>query len=215
MSQGEKYDGLIGFVLELMVTLGEVGVGLAVFIETFVPPVPSEVLLPGAGFLAYEGELNPWFAWSMATLGALLGAWVWYFIGMAFGRDRTRRLVARIPLMEEADFERAEAFFVRWGAAAVLFGRCLPLVRSFVSIPAGIEHMGLAKFTLYTAVGSGVWNGVWIGLGYAFGPAISPLLARWSGALSWLVVGVLCVLIAWFVVKRLASRRKNDSGSHS
>ena len=199
----EEYDGLIGFVLELMVILGEVGVGLAVFTETFLPPVPSEVLLPGAGFLAYEGRLNFWFAWVMATIGALVGAWIWYGIGMAFGRDRTRRLVGRLPLMDEADFSRAEAFFLRWGAVAVLVGRCVPLVRSFISIPAGIEHMGLLKFTLYTGIGSGVWNGIWIGLGYAFGPAIQPILERWSGLLSWSVVAVFAGLIVAFIVVRL------------
>lgn len=203
-----EYRGFIGWVLDLMETLGELGVGLAVLIETFVPPIPSEAVLPGAGFLAYEGRMNFWLAWAMATLGALIGAWIWYWIGAAFGRNRTRWVVGRIPLMDHDDFDKAEAFFARWGGAAVLFGRCVPLVRSFISIPAGIEKMRFWRFTLYTVVGSGVWNGLWVGLGFAFGPAIKPVLERWSGVLSDLVLIVIGVLIVWFVVARVVRNRR-------
>nr|WP_243752127.1 DedA family protein [Leucobacter weissii] len=211
-----EYEGFIGWVLSLMETLGEVGVGLAVLIETFVPPIPSEAVLPGAGFLAYEGRMSFWLAWALATLGALVGALAWYFIGAAFGRDRTRRVVGRIPLMEYDDFDRAEAFFLRWGALAVLLGRCVPLVRSFISIPAGIERMPLVKFVFYTAVGSGVWNGIWIGLGYAFGPAIKPVLEQWSGLISDAVVVVILLLLLWFViarVRRILRRRRAAEGA--
>lgn len=198
-----QYDGLIGWVLSLMDSLGEIGVGIAVLLEVFVPPIPSEAVLPGAGFLAYEGRMNAWFAWAMATAGALVGSLIWYFIGAAFGRDRTRRIVGKVPLMEHADFDRAEAFFVRWGGVAVLVGRCVPLVRSFISIPAGIERMPLVKFIAYTTLGSGVWNAIWIGLGYAFGPAIRPVLEQWSGTLSDIVVVIILALLMWFVVARL------------
>ena len=209
-----EYDGFIGWVLSLMETLGELGVGLAVLLETFIPPIPSEAILPGAGFLAYDGRMSFWFAWIAATLGALVGAWIWYFIGAAFGRDRTRRVVGAIPLMEVEDFDRAEAFFQRWGGAAVLFGRCVPLVRSFISIPAGIERMSLLKFTGYTALGSGVWNGIWIGLGFAFGPAIKPVLEQWSGVISDIVLVVIALLIVWFIVSRLVrnARRRRTAG---
>ncbi len=189
-----EYQGFIGWVLDLMEKLGEIGVGLAVLIETFVPPIPSEAVLPGAGFLAYEGRMSFWLAWAMATLGALLGAWIWYWLGAAFGRERTRWVVGKVPLMDHEDFDKAEAFFAKWGGVAVLFGRCVPLVRSFISIPAGIEKMSFWKFTLYTVVGSGVWNGLWIGLGFAFGPAIKPILEQWSGVISDIVLIVSGVL---------------------
>nr|WP_040505078.1 DedA family protein [Leucobacter chromiiresistens] len=210
---GGEYEGLVGWILTLMERIGELGVGLAVFLETFIPPIPSEALLPGAGFLAYEGRLNFWLAWLMATLGALVGAWVWYAIGAAFGRDRTRRVVGRIPLMDHDDFDRAEAFFARWGGTAVLVGRCVPLVRSFISIPAGIERMSIVKFSLYTLLGSGVWNALWIGLGYAFGPAIKPILEQWSGVLSDAVIVIVVALLLWFVIARLvrnARRRRAE-----
>ncbi|RGE19860.1 DedA family protein [Leucobacter sp. wl10] len=186
-----------------MQSIGEIGVGIAVFLETFIPPIPSEALLPGAGFLAYDGRLNFWLAWLMATLGALVGAWMWYGIGAAFGRERTRWVVGKIPLMDHDDFDRAEAFFARWGGTAVLVGRCVPLVRSFISIPAGVERMSLVKFSLYTGLGSGAWNAIWIGLGFAFGPAIKPVLGQWSGLISDFVVIVILALLLWFVVARL------------
>lgn len=202
----EGYSGFIGWVLSLMESIGEFGVGAAVFIETFVPPIPSEAVLPVAGYLAYEGRMSFWFAWLAATLGSLAGALVWYAIGAALGRNRTRALVGRIPLMEHDDFDKAEAFFLKWGKAAVLFGRCVPLVRSFISIPAGIARMHLLSFTVYTAIGSAVWNGVWIGLGFAFGPALQPVLSEWSGVLSDIAVIVIAGLCLWFVAARLLRR---------
>ena len=197
------YDGFIGWVLTLMETLGELGVGIAILLETFLPPIPSEAVLPGAGFLAYDGRMSFWLAWAAATAGALLGAWIWYVVGAALGRDRTRRLVGRIPLLDHDDFDKSEAFFRKWGGVAVLVGRCVPLVRSFISIPAGIERMPFAHFSAYTLLGSGVWNAIWIGAGYLFGPAIKPALEQWSGMLSNAVLAVIAIAFVWFVVKRV------------
>ena len=208
-----EYEGFIGWVLSLMQTLGEIGVGVAVLLETFIPPIPSEAVLPGAGFLAYAGRMSFWWAWVAATAGALIGAWIWYALGAALGRARTRRVVGAIPLMETEDFDKAEAFFDRWGGVAVLVGRCVPLVRSFISIPAGIERMPLWKFTGYTVLGSGIWNGIWIGLGFAFGPAIAPVLEQWSGVLSKAVLAVIALLVLWFIVARLLRLRRQRRGA--
>ncbi|GAB3211793.1 DedA family protein [Marinactinospora endophytica] len=207
----EGYEGFIGWVLGLMTDLGELGVGLALLIETFFPPMPSEAVLPGAGFLAYDGKMNLWLAILAATLGALVGAWGFYALGALLGRERTKWLVEKTPLLEVEDFYKAEAFFSRWGGIAVLIGRCVPLVRSFISIPAGIERMPFWRFSLYTFVGSAVWNGLWIGLGYAFGPAIKPVLEEWSGVISNAVLVVIAVLFVWFIVVRVRKimRRRN------
>lgn len=207
------YEGFIGWVLSLIDTMGEIGVGLAVLIENFFPPIPSEAILPGAGFLAYDGRMSFWWALVAATLGSVVGAWVWYGLGAALGRRRTRRIFERMPLVDAEDFDKAEAFFDRWGGLAVLLGRCVPIVRSFISVPAGIERMSLVVFTAYTTLGSLVWNGIWIGLGFGFGPAIEPVLEQWSGVLSKIVVGVILALLAWFVVARLRrnARRRREA----
>ncbi|WP_232679294.1 DedA family protein [Nocardioides sp. R-C-SC26] len=207
-------EGVVGWVLDLMERLGEVGVGVAVFAETFLPPIPSEAVLPVAGFLAYEGRMNPWWAIAAATTGAVVGAWLWWLLGAMLGRERTRALVARVPLLGGEDFDKADAFFARWGAAAVLFGRCVPLVRSFISIPAGIQRMPFWRFTLYTTLGSGVWNALWIGLGYALGPAMEPVLTRWSGVLSDVVVigvGLVLVLFVAARLRGLSRRAKSEA----
>ncbi|NKY99814.1 DedA family protein [Nocardiopsis alborubida] len=203
-----EYEGFIGWVLSLMTTLGEPGVGVALFIETFFPPMPSEAVLPGAGFLAYAGHMNVWLAILWATIGCLVGAWGFYAIGALLGRDRTAWLVEKTPLLEIEDFYKAERFFTRFGGLAVLLGRCVPLVRSFISVPAGIERMPLFKFSLYTVIGSAVWNTIWIGLGYVFGPAIEPVLARWSGVISNVVVVIIGLLVLWFILARVYKRTK-------
>lgn len=208
-----NYEGFIGWVLSLIDTMGEIGVGLAVLIENFFPPIPSEAILPGAGFLAYDGRMSFWWALVAATLGSVVGAWVWYGLGAALGRRRTRRIFEKMPLVDAEDFDKAESFFDRWGGLAVLLGRCVPIVRSFISVPAGIERMSLVVFTAYTTLGSLVWNGIWIGLGFGFGPAIEPVLEQWSGVLSKIVVGVILALLAWFVVARLRrnARRRREA----
>ncbi|QBI52452.1 DedA family protein [Streptomonospora litoralis] len=200
---GAEYEGFIGWVLSLMTDIGEVGVGLALLIETVFPPVPSEAVLPGAGFLAYDQKMNLWLAILSATLGAVVGAWLLYGVGALLGRRRTRWIVDKLPLFDLEDFDKAERFFARWGGPAVLIGRCVPLVRSLVSIPAGIERMGIWRFTAYTFTGSAVWNSIWIGLGFAFGPAIAPVLERWSGLLSNAVLVAIGLMCVWFVVSRV------------
>lgn len=208
-----EYEGFIGWVLSLIDSMGEVGVGLAVLIENFFPPIPSEAILPGAGFLAYDGRMSFWWALVAATLGSLIGAWVWYGLGAALGRVRTRWIFEKMPLVDAEDFDKAEVFFARWGGVAVLMGRCVPIVRSFISVPAGIERMSLLIFSAYTLIGSLVWNAIWIGLGYAFGPAIEPALEQWSGVLSNLVLAVIAALLLWFVVARLRrnARRRREA----
>src|SRR5690606_15796632 len=129
-------------------------------------------------------------------------------VGAAIGRDRTRAESGAIPLMNHADFDKSEEFFQRYGVMAVLLGRCVPLARSSVSLPAGGERMPLGIFTLYPTTGTAVWTGVWIGLGFGFGPAIKPVLERWSGVLSYLVVAVIAALVIWFVLVRLRERAR-------
>ncbi|HEX2145004.1 MAG TPA: DedA family protein [Glycomyces sp.] len=211
---GEGQGDLIQWVLSLIDNLGEVGVGLALAIESVFPPIPSELILPVAGYLAWDNKMNFWLVMFFAALGSMAGAYILYYVGYAFGRERTRWLFEKVPLLELKDFERSEKVFARWGGVAVLAGRCLPLVRSAISVPAGIEKMPFWKFTGYTLVGSVIWNAIWIGLGFAFGPTIQPVIEEYSGLLSKLVVAVIGLLFAWFVIARIIKivRRKRGGG---
>lgn len=212
--EAEGQGDLIQWVLGLIETLGEVGVGIALVIESVFPPIPSELILPVAGYLAYDNKMNFWLAMFFAALGSMAGAYILYYVGYAFGRERTRWIFEKFPLLELKDFERSEKVFARWGGIAVMAGRCLPLVRSAISVPAGIEKMPFWKFTGYTLVGSVIWNAIWVGLGFAFGPTIQPVIDEYSGLLSKLVLVIIGLLFLWFVVARTIKiiRKKRGGG---
>lgn len=213
----EGQGDFIQWVLGLMENLGEVGVGLALAIESVFPPIPSELILPVAGYLAYGGKMNFWLVMLFAAMGSMAGAYILYYVGYAFGRERTRWIFEKFPLLELKDFERSEKVFARWGGIAVLAGRCLPLVRSAISVPAGIEKMPFWKFTGYTLVGSVIWNAIWVGLGFAFGPTIQPVIDEYSGLLSKFVLGVIGALFVWFVVARtikIIRRKRGGDGEN-
>jgi membrane protein DedA with SNARE-associated domain len=182
--------GLTGTVLDAMDALGAVGVGLAILAETVVPPIPSEVVLPLSGYLAQTGRMSLVAAFLAATAGSLLGAALLYQLGAWLGPDRSRRLLARLPLVDAVDVERTFAWFERHGRAAVLLGRLVPVVRSFVSVPAGVVRMPWPRFLAYTLVGSAVRNGALLGSGAALGTQ-HQLVERWVGVLDvGLVLGV-------------------------
>jgi membrane protein DedA with SNARE-associated domain len=201
-----ELTGLAGWVVDVVDALGPVGVGLLVALENLFPPIPSEVVLPVAGFVASQGRMSLLGAIVGATLGAVVGAWLLYLIGAAFGRERIRRWLAKVPLMEVEDLDRAEAWFVRHGGAAVLIGRCVPVVRSLISIPAGLERMPVGRFLAYTALGSAVWNSALIGAGYLLGAQWEDV-GHYADYLNYVVYAVIAVIVVKFVWTGLRRRR--------
>jgi membrane protein DedA with SNARE-associated domain len=187
--------------------LGEVGVGLLIFLENIVPPVPSEVILPLAGFRARTGALNVWLVWPAATAGSVLGALVLYGVGAWLGYDRLHALAGKrwFILTSQSDLDRGDRIFERHGGKMVLLGRCVPLIRSVVSIPAGIAKMPLPRFLTLTAAGSGVWNALFIGLGWILGDQWGRVQG-WLGPVSYVVIGLVVVGLAWLAVRKLRSR---------
>jgi len=189
-----------------MEALGSPGAGLAVALENVFPPVPSEVILPLAGFTAGQGKISLVAAIVWTTLGSVAGALVLYFLGSWLGLDRTRRLLGKLPFVSESDVDKADSWFDEHGNAAVFAGRMVPVVRSLISIPAGVSGMPIARFTLYTAAGSLVWNSALILAGYALGENYS-VIDRYLGWVSTAVLAALAIAIVWFVVSRLKARR--------
>jgi membrane protein DedA with SNARE-associated domain len=192
-------------VLDLMEALGALGVGLAILLETVVPPIPSEVVLPLAGYLAQTGRMGLLAALLAATAGSLLGASFLYQLGLWLGPERSRRWLDRLPLVDTADVDRAFGAFERRGRAAVLLGRLVPVVRSFISVPAGVVRMPWPQFLLYTALGSAVWNGALIGAGVALGTQYE-LVERYVGLLDRALIAALVGFGAWVVVRHLRRR---------
>lgn len=204
----EDLGGLAGWVVDVIERIGAPGVGALVALETAFPPIPSEVILPFAGFSAAQGEVNVVAAWVAATIGALVGAWVLYGIGMAVGYDRLRMLADKrwFPLFSRADLDRGDRFFDRYGNQIVLFGRCIPLVRSIVSVPAGVERMPLLRFTALTALGSGVWNAIFITAGYQLGNRWERV-EGWIQPLSYGTVALIGLAALWLVYRKLQAVR--------
>ncbi|WNO74770.1 MULTISPECIES: DedA family protein [unclassified Streptomyces] len=158
-----------GWVNGLMDTLGAPGAGIAIALENLFPPLPSEVILPLAGFSASTGQMNLIAALVWTTAGSVIGALALYGVGALLGRDRTVAIAAKLPLLKVADIERTEAWFARHGAKAVFFGRMIPIFRSLISVPAGVERMSLPLFLGLTTLGSAIWNTVFILAGYLLG----------------------------------------------
>ncbi|HEU5084195.1 MAG TPA: DedA family protein [Acidimicrobiales bacterium] len=154
-------DDITNWVTDVVETLGYVGVAFLVALENVFPPIPSEAVLPLAGFVAGRGDANLVGMILASTLGSLVGAWVLYGVAAGIGPIRLRRFIVRFGRwfgVREHHLDRAEAWFDRRSDAAVLIGRCVPLIRSVVSIPAGFRRMELVRFSLLTAIGSAMWN---------------------------------------------------------
>lgn len=202
--------GIVGLVLDVIDTLGEIGVGALVLLESVIPPIPSEVVLPAAGALVSLGRLSGPLTLLCATLGSVLGALILYGAGRAFGEERTRRVLLAVPLVEEDDVDRADAWFARRGEAAVLVGRLIPGVRSLVSLPAGASGMPLGRFVLLTTIGSSIWNILLIGSGMALG-AQWQVVEEHIDLVNTLVYVTIGIAIGVFVTRRWAHRRRGSA----
>jgi membrane protein DedA with SNARE-associated domain len=189
-------------VFDLIDALGAVGVGLAVLLETVVPPIPSEVLLPLAGYLVQTGRESLLPVFLLATAGSVLGAALLYQLGRWLGPERSRRALGRLPLVDAGDVERAFDWFARHGRSAVLVGRLVPVVRSFVSVPAGVVRMPWPRFLLYTTLGSALWNALLIGGGMLLGTQYE-LVERYTGVLDRLLVPAVVLAVGALVVRRV------------
>ena len=198
------------WVVDVIERLGAVGVGLLIFLENVLPPIPSEVILPFAGFTSRRGDLNAVAAWMAASVGSLAGALVLYGIGAVVGEERLRELSRKrwFVFFGEKDFDRGDRFFEKYGAQVVFFGRFIPLVRSVVSVPAGLERMPLGRFALLTLAGSAIWNAVFIGAGWVLGDNWERV-EGWVGPLSYVVVALLAVALVVLVVRKV--RRAPDA----
>ncbi|AHD23448.1 DedA family protein [Rhodococcus pyridinivorans] len=212
-SQSAPTDGLAGWALDLMDRLGGVGAGIAIALENFFPPLPSEVILPLAGFAASLGSFTLFGALFWTTLGSVVGALGLYSIGRWVGEDRIRKVVRKLPLVDVEDLDRSTAWFERHGRKAVFFGRMVPVFRSLISIPAGVTQMPIWQFLAFTTAGSLIWNSIFVLAGYQLGEnwsAVEP----YASVLQYVVIAVVVAVIGYALVKRIRSRSK-DSASES
>ncbi|WP_433351858.1 DedA family protein [Microtetraspora malaysiensis] len=200
------------WLIELMESLGAPGAGLAIALENLFPPLPSEVILPLAGFTASRGEMDLVSLLLWTTAGSVGGALALYWVGALLGRERTLALAARIPLLKVSDIDKTEAWFLRHGRKTVFFGRMIPIFRSLISIPAGVERMPLGPFTLLTTVGSLVWNTIFVLAGYVLGENWS-LVETYVNVGTNGVIALVLLAVLVFVGVRLGERRRGRHAS--
>jgi membrane protein DedA with SNARE-associated domain len=201
--------GLTGWTASVVEALGEPGVGLLVALESLVPPIPSEIVLAMAGYLAGQGRVGMAAVIAAATAGSLLGALLLYWLGRALGEARLHRWLDRIPLVDPDDLATADRWFARHRRSAVLLGRCAPVVRSLVSIPAGADRMPLGQFAVLTALGSAVWNTLFVMCGYALGERWADV-ERYGHWFDLAIGAFFAVAVASWVTKKLRRRAAPD-----
>lgn len=207
-SQDPSLGGVAGWTVDVMETIGAPGAGLLVGLENLFPPLPSEIILPLAGFTASRGDFTLLEALFWTTMGSILGAWALYGIGAWLGRDRMWKVVRAVPLVDVNDVEKVEAWFIRHGYKAVFFGRMVPIFRSLISIPAGIERMHIWKFLALTAAGSLIWNVIFVLAGFYLGENWH-IVEGYAGIFQKIVILVVVVAFVAYVVLKI---RKNRPG---
>lgn len=213
-TEAHEIGGLPGRLVDLMEELGGPGAAIAIAAENLFPPIPSELILPLAGFTASQAGSNMSLldAILWTTFGSVVGALLLYYLGVWIGRERIRSLIVRMPLVKVSDFDRTEAWFLKHEDKTIFFGRMIPVFRSLISIPAGVERMPLRHFVAFTAAGSAIWNTALIYAGYQLG-------ARWSlvegyvGILQKVVIAVV-VVAAIVVTTKLVRRRRLDPATN-
>jgi membrane protein DedA with SNARE-associated domain len=195
---------MINWLLNTMNAMGYPGIFILMAMESSVIPVPSELVMPPAGYLAQQGSMNIWLAILMGTAGSLVGAYANYFTAHYLGRPLVLKYGKYVWITEEK-FAKVETFFLRHGEISTFIGRLLPVIRHLISLPAGLAGMQHWKFSLYTLLGAGIWCTVLTLIGYIIGQE-QALIMRYSHQAVIGVVIFSCLLIAVYVWRQRRSR---------
>jgi membrane protein DedA with SNARE-associated domain len=200
------------WIEQIILTLGYPGIALVMAVETIFPPIPSELVMPMAGFLTADGTMNFWGVVLSGTLGSVVGAMVLYWAGLYANETIVRRLVRRYGryfLIDEHDVNKTLATFTRFGGAAVFIGRLIPLVRSLISIPAGMERMNPVTFVLLTTIGTALWSGILTFTGMVLGQNWNQVVV-WISQYQKVVLVVIGLTAIAFVVYKLRTMQRRS-----
>jgi membrane protein DedA with SNARE-associated domain len=203
------------FVTSIIAKLGYFGVAAAVFIENIFPPIPSEVVLPFAGFAAAQGKLTFTGVVIAATVGSLLGAILLYMFGRLVSDARLRKLAAKYGKfigVSYDDITKSKQWFDKHGHKAVFLGRMIPGIRTVVSIPAGISKMSFVPFMLWSGVGTAIWSIALITAGYFLGSQYE-VVADYIAPVSKVILVVVVLGLGWFIIKRVLNQRSKEESN--
>ena len=192
-------QSIIDWIVNLMEVLGAPGVGIAILLENLFPPIPSEVVLPLAGFTVAQGSLNFLSVFIWSVVGSVVGAYILYGVGAWLGLARLRAIADWMWLVKASDVGAAMNFFNKYGKPSIFFGRLIPGVRSLISIPAGLDRMHLVTFGLWTTLGSGIWNAILIYLGFILGENWEKATG-YADTYSNVIYAILALIVLGFLV---------------
>ena len=199
---------LLAFCTTVISAMGYWGVGLLMGIESACIPLPSEIIMPLAGYLVFKGQFNLEWAAFAGAMGCVVGSIPAYYLGLYGGRPVIEKY-GKYVLLSHRELDFADRLFTRWGHWVVLAGRLLPVVRTFIAFPAGVSRMPMGKFIAYTFVGSYpwcwalAWAGMWLGEAWHTDPRFKAIYHRFEVVV--VVAGVL--LVAWFIRHKLKEAR--------
>lgn len=200
------------WVIDVIGRLGYFGIALLMLAENLFPPLPSELIMPFAGFLAARGELHPALVVASGALGSLLGALPWYFVGRRVGADRLKDLARRhgrwIALTPQ-EIDRGKRLFETRGPLVLVFGRLVPALRTVVALPAGLARMRVAPFVLWTVAGSLLWTSLLTLAGYLLESQYERI-GKWLNPVS---TGIFAVVAAWYLLRVLRHRPEPEGGA--
>lgn len=185
------------WITSIMADFGYIGIFVLIMVENLFPPILSEIILTFGGFMTTVTSLNVVMVIIVATLGSVVGAILLYKVASYFGKERLTKIVlkyGRILRLKESDIERAENFFLKYGSWAVFLCRMIPLIRSLISIPAGMTKMKMSKFLILTTAGSLLWNTVLIGLGAMLGESWSEIVV-FMDSFSTIIYSIIAILV--------------------
>jgi membrane protein DedA with SNARE-associated domain len=188
------------FILEIVKSMGYVGIALLTLLENVFPPIPSEVIMPLAGYHASQGDMHLGVAIFSGAAGSLAGCTIWYWIGRRIGSQRLRRFVERHGrwlTLGTDDIDKAHEWFQRHGGVVVFFGRLVPGLRTWVSLPAGLNEMPVGPFLAFTALGTAIWTALLTGAGYWLGANFRDV----ERPLGFVSTGLFVLAAVWYVYR--------------
>jgi membrane protein DedA with SNARE-associated domain len=204
-------------ITNIINSLGYVGIALLMALENIIPPIPSELIMPLAGFTVVQGKMNFSLVVIAGTFGSVIGATPWYFLGKLWGLERTKTIADRYGkwlAFSGKDVQKAKSWFDQKGETATALGRLFPGIRTYISVPAGISKMPLLPFLFYSTLGSLVWVSLLTVAGYLLG-ANYQLVATYLKPISVLVLLVIIALFIYWVIKRKRTSTHNKKGNFS
>ena len=207
-------------ILKFVSDFGYIGITVFIFIENIFPPIPSEAVLLFGGYITIHADLNPWLVILSATVGSAAGAVLLYLAGYRLGKERIKRFIGgrlgrRLGFRPES-IDTADKWFRKYEYKAVLICRCIPVVRSIISVPAGLSHMKPVPFMLLTVLGSSIWNTLLVWLGVFAGDAwgkIAEAIGVYSKAVLLILLAAVCAAAWLFIRKRRRSVTSSDTES--